>query len=52
VIARAGKGTEEILLCDVDLEQAAGSHARRLFLRDRRPDLYPSWLGPGGEARK
>jgi N-carbamoylputrescine amidase len=46
VIARAGLGTEEILLCDVDPEKVAASHGRRLFLRDRRPELYSEWLGP------
>lgn len=45
VIARAGQGTEEILTCDLDLELVESSHARRLFLRDRRPGLYPDWLG-------
>jgi len=44
VIAQAGKGTEEILICDVNLDDAKNSHARRLFLRDRRPDLYGDWL--------
>ncbi len=44
VVARAGKGTEEILVCDIDLEMVQRSHARRLFLRDRRPDLYEHWL--------
>jgi N-carbamoylputrescine amidase len=44
VIARAAKGAEEILLCDLDLEAARGSHARRLFLRDRRSELYGEWL--------
>lgn len=44
VIARAGSGTEEILYCDVDLAQVEASHARRLFLRDRRPQLYGPWL--------
>ena len=44
VLARAGQGTEETLLCDLDLETVAASHARRLFLRDRRPDLYGDWL--------
>ncbi|MFQ5670646.1 MAG: nitrilase-related carbon-nitrogen hydrolase [Acidobacteriota bacterium] len=48
VIARAGAGTEEILTATLDLEQVAHSHARRLFLRDRRPDLYAGWLGAGG----
>ncbi len=44
VIARAGSGTEEILYCDLDLAQVETSHARRLFLRDRRPQLYGPWL--------
>jgi len=44
VIARAGPGTEEILYVDVDLASASASHARRLFLRDRRPELYGEWL--------
>lgn len=45
VIARAAEGTDEILLCDVDLAEVRRSHARQLFLRDRRPELYADWLG-------
>lgn len=45
VIARAGEGTEEILVADLDLSEVERSHARRLFLRDRRPELYDDWLG-------
>ena len=44
VVARAGAGTDEVLLADVDLDAVRQSHARRLFLRDRRPDLYAGWL--------
>jgi len=44
VIARAGSGTDEILYADLDLSKNAESHARRLFLRDRRPELYAAWL--------
>ncbi|MHC5077459.1 MAG: carbon-nitrogen hydrolase family protein [Planctomycetota bacterium] len=44
VMARAGRGTEEILVCELDLERARRSHARKLFLPDRRPDLYGRWL--------
>ena len=44
VLARAGRGTEEILHCDLDLNAVASSHARRLFLADRRPELYSEWL--------
>ncbi len=38
------KGEDQILLADIDLAEAAESHARRLFLRDRRPELYGEWL--------
>jgi len=44
VIARAGRGTQEILVSDLDLDLVDRSHARRLFLRDRRPELYGEWL--------
>lgn len=46
VVARAGKGTEEILVCDIDLEQIPRSHAKKLFLADRRPELYLSFETP------
>jgi len=46
VVARAAAATDEILYCDIDLADAERSHARRLFLRDRRAELYPDWLGP------
>jgi predicted amidohydrolase len=44
VIARAGRGADEILYADLDFAQNAASHARQLFLRDRRPELYAEWL--------
>lgn len=44
IIARAGQGTEEILYCDVDLEEVQASHAKQLFLKDRRPELYGEWV--------
>ena len=44
VIARAPAAQDHILLCDVDLESVRSSHARRLFMRDRRPELYAEWL--------
>jgi len=43
VIARAGN-IDEILVCDLDLSQVERSHARQLFLKDRRPELYGGWL--------
>ncbi len=45
VIAQAGQGTEEVLVADLDLDAVAQSHARRLFLRHRRPELYADWIG-------
>lgn len=44
IIAKAGSGTEEILYCDIDLQKVQNSHAKNLFLRDRRPELYKDWL--------
>jgi N-carbamoylputrescine amidase len=44
VIARARQGSEEILYASLDLSEVAQSPARRLFLRDRRPELYEAWL--------
>jgi len=43
VLARTD-ATPGTLLADLDLTRVADSHARRLFLRDRRPDLSPPWL--------
>ncbi len=48
VVARAGSGTDEILHAGIDLRRAADSHARQLFLRHRRPDLYAKWVGRRG----
>ena len=44
VIANAQSGNEEILYCDIDLKKIKTSHANKLFLRDRRPELYKEWL--------
>ena len=44
VIARAGRQIEEILYVEVDLASIATSHARQLFLKHRRPELYAQWL--------
>lgn len=44
VIAQAGRGTEETLLVDIDLAEVERSHARKLFLRDRRPELNRDWF--------
>jgi predicted amidohydrolase len=45
VIARASAGVDTILYAEVDPAAAAESHARRLFMKDRRPALYADWIG-------
>jgi N-carbamoylputrescine amidase len=47
VLARAPSGEEYLLLVDVALATAEESHARRLFLRHRRPELYTAWFASG-----
>jgi beta-ureidopropionase len=44
VIARAPSEKDAILYADLDLDAVESSHARNLFLRDRRPELYGEWL--------
>src|SRR2546427_6919427 len=44
VIARAAQAVDTTLYADLDLAQNATSHARQLFLRHRRPELYADWL--------
>lgn len=44
VIARAPAGEGHILYADCDLARVPDSPARRLFLRDRRPELVPHLL--------
>ncbi len=45
VLARGKELEEDLVLVDLDLGQAHTSTGRRLFLRDRRPELYADWLG-------
>jgi predicted amidohydrolase len=44
VIARAPELEESILYAELDLTKVEKSHARELFLRDRRPELYADWV--------
>jgi predicted amidohydrolase len=44
VIARAAKLEEAVLQAPLDLAEVNASHARRLFLQHRRPELYPDWV--------
>ena len=44
VFARGAAGEEDLVVADLDTASCAGSTARRLFWRDRRPELYGDWL--------
>jgi N-carbamoylputrescine amidase len=44
IIAAGPQGKDCILYADLNLADCTHSHARRLFLRDRRPELYGAWL--------
>jgi N-carbamoylputrescine amidase len=45
VIARGPRLEDHILFAELDLAETARSHARRLFLQHRRPELYGAWIG-------
>jgi len=50
VIARAPASEEHLLIVDIDLAEVANSNGRRLFLADRRPELYGDWITrPAGD---
>ena len=51
VVARAARLAPAILHAEINLREAAESHARRLFMRDRRPDLYAAWVGSDAHLR-
>jgi N-carbamoylputrescine amidase len=44
VVAEAPALEDAILYADIDPSDAVRSHARCLFLRDRRPELYGAWI--------
>ena len=41
MIAQAQSGKADLLICDIDLEEVNKSPARKMYFRDRRPDIYP-----------
>jgi len=44
VIARGNENGDDLVFIDLDLGKVQKSHARRLFFRDSRPQLYGDWL--------
>lgn len=47
VVARSPQGRDHTLMADLDLSACESSHARRLFLEHRRPELLPELLDLG-----
>ncbi|HWP36505.1 MAG TPA: nitrilase-related carbon-nitrogen hydrolase [Gemmatimonadales bacterium] len=45
IVTRGKRLEDDLVIADVDLSCCATSTARRLFWRDRRPELYRDWLG-------
>ena len=46
VIARAAQARNEILYADINVASCEESHARKLFMKHRRPELYADWITP------
>jgi len=44
VIAKAPAAVDTILYADCDLPKVERSHARKLFFKHRRPELYGQWI--------
>ena len=43
--AHMGSGSGLHIFAELDLGENGRSHARELFLRHRRPELYAEWVG-------
>lgn len=46
ILVRGPRLEDAIVYAEIDLPEAARSHARRLFLQHRRPELYGDWIAP------
>ena len=44
ILVRGKTGEEDLVVVDLDLSACERSSARRLFFRDRRPELYGPWF--------
>jgi predicted amidohydrolase len=44
VVARAPRLEDAILIADINLDRVPTSHADRLFMQHRRPELYAQWF--------
>ncbi|MCG8467629.1 MAG: carbon-nitrogen hydrolase family protein [Gemmatimonadetes bacterium] len=52
VIARGPELEEAIVYADIETAVCASSTARRLFWRDRRPDVYADWVERSGAGAR
>ncbi len=50
IVAQGKRLEEDLVVVDLDLAQGADSAGQRLFLRDRRPELYASWVAGDADA--
>jgi N-carbamoylputrescine amidase len=51
VLARGDTLEDDLVIADLDLAACARSTARRLFWKDRRPELYGDWLAGNSPPR-
>jgi N-carbamoylputrescine amidase len=51
ILARGKRLEDDLLVVDLDLSSCAESTARRLFRRDRRPELYGPWMTIGDRSQ-
>ncbi|MEM1182293.1 MAG: nitrilase-related carbon-nitrogen hydrolase, partial [Acidobacteriota bacterium] len=45
ILSRGKTLEEDLVVVDLDLSACAESSGKKLFFRDRRPELYADWLG-------
>jgi N-carbamoylputrescine amidase len=50
VVARGKSMEDDMIFADLDLARCGESNARKLFFRDRRPELYAAWLTHDGDS--
>lgn len=51
VLTRGKSLEEDLVLADLNLDRCESSTARRMFLRDRRPEIYAEWFGSGERSK-
>ncbi len=51
VLTRGKSLEEDLVLVDLNLDRCESSTARRMFLRDRRPEIYAEWFGSGERSK-